>query len=340
MLKVGLVGFGFMGSAHTGIYRKMNDVKLATVCDIDIEKVKKGQFTAGNIGSGNTVDLSGVKITDNFDELINSPEIDIIDITLPSYLHSKFAVKALNAGKHVLCEKPMALTIKECDDMINAAKKSKKKFMIAQCIRFWPEYVFLRDSIKSKKYGKLLTLSFRRISGTPIWSSRNWLMDEKKSGGAIMDLHIHDVDFVVNLFGKPKEIFSFGKTDVVKKRNGVDYVNTRYSFNNNALVTAECGWQYSGPFPFAMSFIAHFEKATVMMDGFLGKPFGVYHLNGNAEYPELEKTDGYSEEIKYFIDCVINDKKIAVSTPEESKIAVQLALAEKKSIVTNKTIKI
>ena len=115
----------------------------------------------------------------------------MVDVCLPTDLHAEVTVAALEAGKHVLCEKPMALTVAECDRMVAAAKASGRFLMIAHCIRFWPEYIALKEIVDSGQYGKVTSALFRRISGLPKWSE--WFPNPQRSGGAILDLHIHDV---------------------------------------------------------------------------------------------------------------------------------------------------
>jgi predicted dehydrogenase len=264
----------------------------------------------------------------------------MIDVCLPTYLHSRFTTESLLAGKHVLCEKPMALTSAECDTMITASKKSGKKLMIAQCIRFWPEYAYIKQVITNKTFGKLTNIYCRRISPTPVWSYQNWLLNRKTSGGAIMDLHVHDIDYIVYLFGKPDRVKSHGVCNQSSKTSGVDYVITQYLYNNKTDVTVEGGWHYQPGFPFDMSFTARFEKATVVFNPALTKPFAVYKSNNTTEYPDILKSDGWNEEIKYFVDCIIDNKPVKISTPAESRLAVKLALAEEKSVKTNKEVTI
>ena len=137
------------------------------------------------------------------------PEVDVVDICLPTDLHADFAVRALQMGKHVVCEKPMAISLAEADRMIEAARKSGRRLMIAHCIRFWPEYVELRRLVESGELGHLLSLSLTRYSPFPSWGSDNWLADERRAGGAALDLHIHDTDFAAYLMGRaPDEMAS------------------------------------------------------------------------------------------------------------------------------------
>lgn len=341
MLKIGLLGFGFMGGTHFKIYRNIPEAKVAGIYDFEPDRVRKGEITSGNIGDSTAgFDFTGIKITDNPEELINSSDIDMIDICLPTFLHAEYSIKALNAGKHVFCEKPMALNIKDCSDILRAIEKSKKKFMVGQCVRFWPEYVLTKQLLDGKKYGSVISAFFKRVSPSVTWTCNNWMMDEEKSGGALGDLHIHDIDYIVHLFGKPKEVISQGVRDVLSENSGFDYVLTRYVFNDSSLVIAEGGWHFHPGFPFDMSFAIRCKKATIIYDMLQPKTLAVFKEDGSVEYPEVSKTTGWDEELKYFISCAVNNRKVEISPPEESKLAVEISLSEKKSMESNKPVKI
>jgi len=229
-LNIGVVGLGFMGKHHINVYSSNPKAQIVAVMDIDKSKLE-GDLSSvgGNIGDleGKSTDLSKIAKYDKLEDLIADPNVDVVDITLPTFLHADAVVLALEAGKHVLCEKPMALDLKQCDRMLAAAKKAKGRFMIAHCIRFWPEYVAAYDALKNKKYGKILSAEFRRSGSTPGWSWNGWLMKGDKSGSAILDLHIHDVDFINHLFGKPLSVNARGTKGVVSE-GGFDRVFTQY----------------------------------------------------------------------------------------------------------------
>ena len=168
MVKVGLIGLGFMGRAHLQNYQKHSEVKLTAVSD-SIAKRLKGDFSVeGNIPTKKDIfDFAGIRTYEKADELIVDEGVDLVDICLPTHLHAEFTIKALNNGKDVLCEKPMAGNLEECNSMIAAAEKTGRKLMIGQCLRFWPEYEVLKDYVETGKMGKLVALFCFRGGGTP-----------------------------------------------------------------------------------------------------------------------------------------------------------------------------
>lgn len=186
MIKVGICGIGFMGKMHYGVWSQLPDVKVIAIADPG-EKKRQGDWKdiSGNI-PGQTqdiVDLSHVHTYEDFSGVTGDPEVDVVDITLPTPLHHKAALLALKNRKHVFLEKPVARTIKLADTIVAAAKKSKTNVMVGHCIRFWPEYVLLKEWYKTKKFGKLLSAAFRRVSPTPTYTTNNWILDGKLSGG-------------------------------------------------------------------------------------------------------------------------------------------------------------
>lgn len=336
MIRVGIIGLGFMGKMHFGCYRKSADVKLAAICDIDEKKFKDTGGTAGNIaGADKPLDFTGIELYSDFDQMLKKAKLDAISITLPTYLHQEYTIKALQAGLHVLCEKPMALTEPDCNQMIAAWKGTGKTLQIGHCIRFWPEYVKTKEIIDSGQYGPVKAATFQRLSLTPVWSWDNWLMDGQKSGGAALDLHIHDSDFVQYLFGMPKAVLSQA---VKGPSRDYDHIVTQYLLDQDCVVTAEGGWMMSPSFGFEMSFNIVLDQAVITYDCTRQPAFKVCPAKGDAFTPEILPGDGYSREIEHFIQTVQGAKLPPVTTPEQSKNSVKLIAREKESARSNKII--
>jgi predicted dehydrogenase len=260
------------------------------------------------------------------------PDVDVVDICLPTDLHANFAVRALEMGKHVVCEKPMAISLAEADRMIEASERAGKRLMIAHCIRFWPEYVELRRLVESGELGKLLSLTMMRYSPFPSWGSDNWLADERRAGGAALDLHIHDTDFATYLNGRaPDKMVSFGNVD----ERGVSHVSTTMTFGK-AVIHAEGSWNLPAKSSFKMAFRATFERGAVIMDG---GPLTV-DTDGETRVPEMPKMaasgtggnisdlGGYYYELKYFYDALREGRPLDQITPASSRLSLATVLAE------------
>lgn len=316
MLRVGLIGCGFMGSMHANCYKNIEGATVTAVADVRPEKAAE------------LAKLSEAEIYSTGKELIENAKVDIIDICLPTYLHAEHALLAMDKVKYVFIEKPVALTKDEGKKLIEKAKVTGAEVQVGQVVRFFDEYVALAEMIKDERYGKVINANFRRLSPIPLWGFENWLLDPVRSGGAGQDLHIHDVDYVLSVFGKPNKIWS------VKNARGTenDYVNTIMQYDG-FVVSTEGTWALPESYPFTASFRVVFENATVENGG--GK-FMKYSGTA-AEEIKLEKPEmtanykggnisslgGYFNELVYFCSRAEAGKKI-----EKAKLCDAVASLE------------
>jgi predicted dehydrogenase len=244
-VNVGVVGIGFMGVTHIKAYLKIPGARVGAICDSARLPVN-GDLSgiAGNIGDGKPLhlDMTRVKACSTFDDLLANPGIDLVDICVPTPQHHPLCLAALKAGKHVICEKPMARTSAQCRDIVAAAAKATGFFMPAMVMRFWPEWAWLKNAIDQQTYGKVLAARFRRVCPPPGWSKDSYLKGEE-SGGALLDLHIHDTDFVQFCFGRPRGVFSAGGT---RFSGATDHVVTSYQVAGGIPITAEGSWLMMG----------------------------------------------------------------------------------------------
>ena len=333
MLKIGIVGFGFMGRMHFRCWQATEGAVVTAVCDADPGAVTEVAASKGNIeGADGKADLSGVTIYSDYNKFLNEADIDAISLTLPSFLHTGFTEKALRAGLHVLCEKPMALNIAECDRMIDVWKESECVLQIGHCIRFWPEYSKLKELVESGEYGDVLAANFRRLASAPGWSADSWLIDPGKSGGMPLDLHVHDTDVVQHLFGLPSAV----QSHAAYYANGtVGHISTYYDYGAGKIVCAEGSWMVTPSFGFEMNFDVEFENATVRMSSLASPTMKIYPGDAEPIVPELPPGDGYSREIEYFARAVCGEEQPEVVTPEQSRDSVRIVLAEEASAAKN-----
>ena len=344
MLKIGIVGLGFMGKMHFRCYKSHKNVEVVAICDADAKQLKDTSGVKGNIsGAEEDLDLSNISLYSDLTQMLAEEKLDAVSIASPTFLHASQTIESLNAGLHVFCEKPMALNSEDCGKMIVAAKQSGKILQIGHCIRFWPEYVQAKEIIDSQKYGKVLAASFQRLSLTPTWSWDNCFLDGKRSGGAMLDLHIHDTDFVQYVFGMPNSVFSRG---VVGPSQDFDHCVTQYLYDEkeskhySSVITAEGGWIMAPEFGFEMSFKIMLEKATLIYSSAQEPTFRIYPQDSEMITPEIAEGDGYSFEIKYFIEHISGKSVSVILTPEQSCDSVKIIEAEKESILTRENISI
>jgi predicted dehydrogenase len=338
MLRVGIAGLGFMGRMHYKCWKQVQDAEIVAICDANPNIVKDTERAVGNVGDAEEpIDFGSLDLYADFEKMLKEAKLDALSLTLPTYLHADCSVKALQAGVHVLCEKPMALNVQDCERMIAEAEGSKKVLQIGHCVRFWPEYAKAKEIVDSGKYGKVIAATFQRLGAPPTWSLDNWFSDEKRSGGVALDLHIHDTDFVQYLFGLPRAVHSFGAED--RARN-LAHIVTQYLYDKNKVITAEGGWAMMPGFGFEMSFNIVLEKATLVYDLTREPMFRVCPEQGEVFTPEVQKQDGWFLEIEHFAKAVSGQKVEPVTTLAESLNSVKIVLAEKESARTGKDISI
>lgn len=335
-LEIAIVGFGFMGRTHYGVWKKMRNAHVACVCDSNLS-----QITAKTKGNLNVADNSklppSIRIYSDFDEMLAHERLDAVDITLPTQLHAPMTIKALSKGINVLCEKPMAIDAKTCDRMIAAEKESKGRLMIAQCVRYWPEYRLLKKYIDSGAYGHVVAADFTRFSPAPTWNkgAKSWFLDEKKSGGVALDMHLHDTDEINHLFGPPTSVFSRSH---LHKDGWTDYIATTYEYPDK-VVTAASSWAMSPSFVWESGFRVVFEKAVVVANSHASPPIVVYPEKGKPFSPKLPKASGYETEIKAFADWIIGNWKTAPVHAKSARDSVAIVNAERKSAKAGRPIR-
>lgn len=320
-LKSAILGFGGIGHAHAAQYEGLRNVELVALCDIDPVKLETEAETI-NLGDSGRTDLAKLRKYRSYEELVrNEPDIDMIDICLPSDLHCEYSCRAMRDGYHVLCEKPMALDPADCRKMIRASEAAGKRLMIAQVLRFDLGFETIRKAILSGKYGKLLHLSMRRVGALP---NRLWFRDVKRSGGALMDLHLHDIDFIQSVLGKPEFLQCFGAQVTGE---AFDEAMATYVYPDGCFATAEVSWCRSA---FSFHAAAVFEKGTLEYEN--GKQVFFCKPDTPPKAIELGRNLPYGAEIDYFAGCVRRNSAPERALPESTLRSVELIEAEKRSL--------
>ncbi len=329
MVKVGIIGLGFIGKMHLGVVRKSGMAVVTAVAD-RVPANLTGNATAGNLAVEGDTNLEGVALYDDGDALLRDVNVDAVLIALPTYLHKPFVLKAMEAGKHILCEKPLALSGQEGREIAAAVDSYDKVFMVAQCIRFWPAYVKAEEYVRQQTYGRVLSAQFTRESGKPSWSWEGWLHDETRSGGGMLDLHNHDVDFVQHLFGMPDRIEAVGHG---LPGEGIGQVHAHYRYTNGPVVALDGGWFHPSGFPFRMAFRMVFERAAIEYTTQTDGKLRVYTEDGQTHLPDILPGDGYTREWEYFLRCVAEGRKPELATADSAAKALELVDREREAIL-------
>lgn len=330
---IGLIGAGFMAAQHWRAYAKTPGARVVALCnpsgrnlDGDLSRV------GGNVGGPDEgrFDLSGVRVTRDPAELWNDPAVQLVDVCAPTSAHVSLAIGAMGAGKSVLVEKPMARTSRDAQILADAARSLPPGvyLMPAMCVRFWPEYAWARRAVKDGIYGRTLNARFRRVGEAPAWGRKHFL-DGAASGGALFDLHIHDVDFALACFGLPAQVFARGQSLV---SGAIDHVAALSLYPDGPVVSTEGSWTMASGFGFAMSFTISFERATLDFDSSrTDRPFRVHSLDP-CPWPLPEGDDGYVGELRHIVEAIRNCRRPTEVRPEDAVAALAVCEAEERSI--------
>lgn len=327
-MRIGIIGCGFMGRMHLANWNRCPGAEVTAVCEQNLQVLKTINDPIGNIdGAAQVIDVSRIRLYTELGQMLKTERLDAVSITLPTYLHADASIQCLNAGVHVLCEKPMALDSHQSEGMIAAARASKKHLIIAHCIRFWPEYAAARQIIESGQYGRVVSAMFNRISTAPQWSSGGWLADPDHSGGMMLDLHIHDTDFILYLFGMPRTVCSCAG----RSNRRITHIHTHYDYGDERVIVAEGSWAAARTFPFQMSFTIMLERATVVYNCNANPTLSVYVGEGRPFSPAVDAGDGYMHEIAWFAALLGGKNVRPVTSAEQSCDSVRLIEAERVS---------
>lgn len=346
MIRVGIAGIGFMGMTHYLAYQKIRGVKVAAVCEQDPKRLAGDWRTIkGNFGpQGEIMDLSGVAKYAELDEMFADPTLDVIDCCLPPSWHAKVTVAALKAGKHVFCEKPIALTARDAAKMVQTAEQAGKLLMIGHVLPFFPEYKFAYETITGGKYGKLLGGHFKRIISDPAWLPNFY--DPQKVGGPMLDLHVHDAHFIRLVFGMPKAVHTVG----TMRGEVAERFTTQFIFDPPKMVTASSGVIAQQGRPFTHAYEIYLEKATLFFDymalpsvGDVSTPVTVLLENGKILRPTFSAagpTEAFQAELTEMVRSVRTNAQFPLLAGDLARDALTLCQKQTESIVRGRPVKV
>jgi predicted dehydrogenase len=327
-----------MGMIHYLAARKLRGAQVTAVCSRDPKKLA-GDWTSiqGNFGPrGTHMDLSHLKRYDRLDALLADPDIDLIDVCNPTNLHPETALKALQAGKHVLVEKAIALEPDQADAMVQAAAKAGKLLMVAHVLPFFPEFAYAAQAIRGGQHGRLLGAHFKRVISQPDWSAE--IGDAAKTGGPAVDLHIHDTHFIGLVCGVPAQVFATG----VEDKGAVAYLTTQYLYGRGGpAVSCSSGAIAQKGRPFVHGYEIYLERATLVYESGTA-PLTVLGADGKVEQPKLEGGDeataAFTAEIQAAVGGVAAGKEPDLLSGKLARDALVLCHKECESVRTGKAV--
>ena len=301
MLRIGLLGAGMIGNVHVDGFLSMNSkiAKFTAVCDTDSAKLN------------DFAQKHNLRPFSDLDAMLADPDIDVVDLCLPSYMHEEFAIKVLRAKKHLLIEKPIAFTLEAAANIFNAARENGVRIMVAQVIRFWPEYVKIKEIYDSGDLGNIITIYAARLGQMVTWV--DWYKDPEKSGETLLNFTQHDIDFLHYMLGAPIAAYSAGTRDAHNNYNDVMNI---FSFECGANAIVDGSLSMTPGYPFTMRMRVLGTKGTLEFQYIAGENIGPesasslmwYRPNEKPEKVEVDNYDPYGKEIEYFAQCILAGK--------------------------------
>ena len=339
-IRAGVVGLGFMGQTHVRAYRDAAldglPVTLAAVCDADPSRLNPTPQASGNLGSADAAPLfdpAETRTYTDLEDLLADNALDLVSICTHTTTHVDFAIRALNAGKHCIVEKPVALSLAEVERLLPIAQRAQEGGILcmpAMCMRFWPAWAWIKRSIDSRQFGAVRSASLTRLGSTPTWADA-FYKDPSKSGGAILDLHIHDSDFVHFCFGAPSEVTSLGDHS---------HITTLYRFDSGPRhVTAEGCWDRDPAAPFVMRARVDFEKASVEFDLSAEHQLTLFR-EGKATPIEVSPLSGWEMQIRAMIETLARGDREPPITITDAALVMRTIEAELLSLASEKPVRV
>ena len=331
MLNVAVIGAGYIGLLHAKAVKDSDKLNLVALAERNQEVGIKA------------ADDFGCKWFADAEEMLQSEDIDIVDICLPTFLHEEYALLAARYKKHILCEKPVALSVESFDRMTEAANRAGVKMMVAQVVRFWHEYADIKNRYEQGEFGKVKMVYANRLAQHPTWT--NWMRNPKMSGGGLYDLHTHDVDYMRYIFGPAESVYAVGYKNDFGCWN---HVISSITFKNGVKAVCEGAYEMTENFPFNMYFritgsdkTAEYQlKAGLnIKDGDQTRQEIIFETGKEPQvYTKEEYPDPYRDEIEYFADCVANGTDPETVPLYQSREVLKMLAAINESLETGKVI--
>jgi predicted dehydrogenase len=323
MLRVGIVGAGFIAKEHAKGYSKFpsDRAKLVAVADVNLDRAKE------------LAESYHAKAVASIDELLDL-DVDVISVCVPTPFHSSISIKAMKKGKHVLCEKPMARTVKEAEEMISVSKEMNVKLMIGQVSRYEADHLAARDVLLRGEIGKLYMATETITSAFPSWDT-GWFSNYDMSGGPLLDLGIHSIDFLMWMFNEPvKRVYALGSR---YQGDMPTYTLMTMRFTGGGIGMVEASWGHppSHPFQYFAEFVGEEGRMKWGYDDLASMK--VTKGDNSPEQMIMLGTNSFTREIEAFINCVEKDTLSPISS-ESALATLKVALAGIESLKTGKAI--
>ncbi|MDF2441783.1 MAG: hypothetical protein JWN98_2767 [Abditibacteriota bacterium] len=341
MIKVGIIGIGFMGVTHFKALQQIEGARVAAISTRDEQKLN-GDWRSikGNFGdSGGVQDVSQIARYPQWEEMLADESIDLVDVCLPTHLHRDVCIAALRAGKHVLVEKPLSLSLEDADAMLAVAEQAGRMLMVGHVLRFFPAFAEAHAIVHSGEFGALLGAHLKRVIAAPKWGADDHFDKVSKSGGPALDLHIHDTDFVHYLAGVPQQVRAIGVTN---GQGAVTYLQTQYVYGGGTpCITSQSGALSMPGLPFEHGYDIYLEKATLQFNNlFTGDDIWLYTADGEKQIVRPQRKEAFVAQLEHAVECVRSNTPSQLIDATAARRALSVCLQEQQSVSLGQSVTI
>jgi UDP-N-acetylglucosamine 3-dehydrogenase len=320
-MRVGLVGAGFMGGVHLSAYAGIPEVEVVGVADARLDAAVAG------------ANMVGAQPYSSYDELVTAEDVEVVDVCLPTAFHRDLAVRAAGEGRHVILEKPIARTIEEAQEILEAFSGDGPHLFVGHVVRFFPEYVGIKEKIDAGDLGTIGVVRTSRRSPFLLgWN--DWYADWRVSGGVLLDLVIHDFDFLRWALGEVERVYARGMLG--REYNRLDYVLATLRFESGTIAHVEGHWGYPGPFNYSIEVAG--SRTLLSLDSTEPASLELVGDTASGEVPDLAAgRSPYEKELEHFVNCIESGEDPIVQAHDALE-ALRISLAATESVLTGKPV--
>jgi len=310
-----------MGGVHLNAYAAIPEVEVVGVADARTEAAVAG------------AELVGARPYASFEELVAAEDVEVVDVCLPTAFHRDLALRAADEGKHVILEKPIARTIEDAQEILEVFSGDGPRLFVGHVVRFFPEYVGIKEKIDAGDLGTVGVVRTSRRSPFLLgWN--DWYADWRVSGGVLLDLVIHDFDFLRWALGEVERVYARGMLG--REYNRLDYVLVTLRFESGAIAHVEGHWGYPGPFNYSIEVAG--SSALLTVDSTEPAPLELIGDTASGEVPNLASGKSpYEKELEHFVHCISTGEEPIVQAQDACE-ALRIGLAATESVLTGKPV--
>jgi len=321
-MRIGLVGAGFMGGVHLNAYAGIPEVEVVGVADARAEAAVAG------------AEMVGARPYASYEELVAAEDIEVIDVCLPTAFHRELAVRAAGEGRHVILEKPIARTMEDAQQILEAFSGDGPRLFVGHVVRFFPEYVGIKEKIDAGDLGTVGVVRTSRRSPFLLgWN--DWYADWRASGGVLLDLVIHDFDFLRWVLGEVDSVYARGVLG--REYNRLDYVLATLRFRGGAIAHVEGHWGYPGPFNYSIEVAG--SRALLAAESTEPGTLELFRETAApGEVPDLASgKNPYQKELEHFVDCILTGEE-PILEGRDAYEALRISLAATESVLSGRPV--